>query len=118
MRTCRQVTNLHTELRVPLNKLLKSPSIPAALYKRARAISLLMDGVGPIEAAKIAGMDRVNVFRWARRFQCQGICGLYNLPRPRKPLIPVERVESGPAESILAKSLQRIREKQHVYGDE
>ncbi|MEI6232896.1 MAG: helix-turn-helix domain-containing protein [Planctomycetota bacterium] len=67
-----------------LYRLLDSPQTPVALYKRALAISLLAQNVGPSETARRAGLNRTNLYLWVKRFREFGLVGLHDLPRKRK----------------------------------
>lgn len=68
-----------------LRRVVKSPRSPASLFKRARAVLLLGEKLGPSEVARRAGLGRANVYIWAQRFYEYGIAGLKDLPRRRKP---------------------------------
>ena len=64
-----------------LQRLIQLPSIPAIVYRRARAILLLSQGSRYKQAASIADLDRVNIFRWVKRYLAGGIASLRNSER-------------------------------------
>lgn len=53
--------------------------------RRLRAVSLLQEGYGPTEVARMVGADRRSVQRWARRYEAGGDASLKAKPHPGKP---------------------------------
>lgn len=67
---------------------------PEALRRRARrehdgrvsarliALANALEGIDRASAARLAGMDRQTLRDWVRRYNAEGIAGLYNRPLP------------------------------------
>jgi transposase/DNA-binding CsgD family transcriptional regulator len=68
-----------------LEKLVRTPSTPAGLSRRARAVLLMAEGVSGVEIAKLVGYTVVQVSRLRRRVAEEGISGIYERPRPGRP---------------------------------
>lgn len=79
--------DLTEEGRRELEKLVRTPSTPAGLSRRARAVLLMADGISGIEVAKRLGYTVVQVSRLRRRVVEEGIPGIHDRPRPGRPTI-------------------------------
>jgi transposase len=53
--------------------------------RRQRAITLLKEGRGPVEVARLVGVDRRSVRRWNAAYRRQGAGGLAARPVPGRP---------------------------------
>lgn len=71
--------------REELQHLQRSPSTPAGLSRRARAVLLMADAVAGTEIARLTGYTPVQVSRIRRRFAEEGIEGLRDKPRSGRP---------------------------------
>jgi Winged helix-turn helix len=83
--------------REELDALLRRPSVAAGLAKRARAILLLADGSSVSATGRVVQMQRRHLYKWAERFQRQGVAGLYDGKRTGRPPVfsPRSRDSSG-----------------------
>ena len=73
--------------REELQRWQQTPSMPAGLVRRGRAMLLLADGYLLKEVVERCGLSAKMVRKWARRFLEEGIAGLKDRPRPgRKPV--------------------------------
>lgn len=81
----RRIISLTAEQREELDALLRRPSVAAGLAKRARAMVLLADGASVSETGRIVQMQRRHLYKWADRFQRQGVAGLYDGKRTGRP---------------------------------
>jgi transposase len=68
-----------------LERLQRSPSAPAGLMRRARAVLLMAAGVAGVEIAERTGYTVVQISRLRRRFAEQGVAGLPDHPRSGRP---------------------------------
>jgi transposase len=68
-----------------LEKLVRTPSTPAGLSRRARAVLLMAEGVSGVEIAKRLGYTVVQVSRLRRRVAEEGIPGIYERKRSGRP---------------------------------
>lgn len=80
----RQLT-LTDEGRRELEKLVRTPSTPAGLSRRARAVLLMAEGLSGAEVARRCGYTTVQVSRIRRRITEEGIPGLFERPRSGRP---------------------------------
>jgi transposase len=71
--------------REELRRLQRSPSTPAGISRRARAVLLMAEGVAGTEIARLTGYTPVQVSRIRRRFAASGIEGLRDKPRSGRP---------------------------------
>ena len=53
--------------------------------RRMLAIALVLEGVGPDEAARSCGMDRQTLRDWVHRYNAEGLAGLANRRGPARP---------------------------------
>src|SRR5882672_5453293 len=68
-----------------LERLQRSPSAPAGLTRRARAVLLMAQGVAGVEIAERTGYTVVQISRLRRRFAEHGVPGLHDRPRSGRP---------------------------------
>lgn len=68
-----------------LERLQRSPSAPAGLSRRARAVLLMAQAVAGVEIAERTGYTVVQVSRLRRRFAEHGVAGLQDRPRSGRP---------------------------------
>lgn len=68
-----------------LERLQRSPSVPAGLSRRARAVLLMAQDVAGVEIAERTGYTVVQVSRLRRRFAEDGVAGLQDRPRSGRP---------------------------------
>jgi transposase len=68
-----------------LERLQRSPSAPAGLSRRARAVLLMAQDVAGVEIAERTGYTAVQVSRLRRRFAEHGVAGLQDRPRSGRP---------------------------------
>lgn len=71
--------------RLELERLQRSPSTPAGLCRRARAVLLMAREVSGAEIARLTGYTPVQISRIRRRFAEEGIGGLSDKPRSGRP---------------------------------
>jgi putative transposase len=71
--------------RQQLEALVRSPSLPSGLVRRARIVLLSADGVSNKEIAARLEVSEPTVGKWRRRFREQGIPGLHDELRPGRP---------------------------------
>jgi hypothetical protein len=72
--------------RAELRRWQQTPSMPAGLVRRGRAMLLLEAGYPLKDVVVLCGLSAKMVRKWARRFLDEGIAGLKDRPRPgRKP---------------------------------
>lgn len=76
---------LTEEGRRELEKLVRTPSTPGGLSRRARAVLLMADGVNGAEVARRCGYTPVQVSRIRRRVCEEGIRGILERPRSGRP---------------------------------
>lgn len=71
--------------RAELERWERSPSTPAGLSKRARAVLLMAREVPGAEIARLTGYTSVQVSRIRRRFAEEGLAGMVDRPRSGRP---------------------------------
>jgi len=76
---------LTDEGRRDLEKLVRTPSTPAGLSRRARAVLLMAEGLSGVEVARRCGYTTVQVSRIRRRVSEEGIPGIFERPRSGRP---------------------------------
>ena len=74
-----------------LEKLVRTPSTPAGLSRRARAVLLLADGVTGAEVARRCGYTTVQVSRIRRRVSEEGVAGIFERTRSGRPPVITTR---------------------------
>jgi transposase len=82
---------LSEEERKELAGLQRSPSVPAGVARRARAVLLMADEVAGAEVARRTGYTAVQVSRIRRRFGDERLGGLEDRPRSGRPPRVTER---------------------------
>lgn len=80
-----RLVGVSAKQREELETLLRRPSVAAGLAKRARAILLLADGTSVSAVGRSVPMQRRHLYKWAERFQRQGVAGLYDGKRTGRP---------------------------------
>lgn len=83
--TSPRVPALASEQRAALEHVVRSPSQPAGLVRRARIVLLAADGLPLRTIAIQVGVQRPVVRDWLDRFRAHGIAGLQDRPRPGRP---------------------------------
>jgi transposase len=73
--------------------------------RRQRAISLLKQGVAPVEVARRLGVDRRSVRRWKASHRAEGVLGIAAKPTPGRPPQLDER-DKRKLEKLLVKGAQ------------
>jgi transposase len=68
-----------------LADLVRLPSVPSGLAKRARMVLLAADGVPNAQIARTVGVSRPTVIGWRDRYQRGGIAALHDQPRSGRP---------------------------------
>lgn len=76
--------------RAELERLERSPSSPAGLSRRARAVLLMAREIPGAEIARVTGYTSVQVSRIRRRFAEEGLAGLLDRPRSGRPPLLTE----------------------------
>jgi len=83
------VVSVTSEQRVELERWRRSMTMPVSLVRLAIGLLQLAAGASMTHAAAAAQMQRKYLREWVRRFQKQGIDGLYDSPgRGRKSAFP------------------------------
>ena len=88
--------------RAELERLQRSPSVPAGLARRARVVLLMADQVSGTEIARMSGYTVVQVSRLRRRFAEKRIAGLQDQPRSGRPL----RINARKRAQVVAMTLK------------
>ena len=92
-----RIVSVTTDQREELDALLRRLSVAAGVAKRARAILFLADGMSVSATGRAVQMQRRHLYKWADRFQRQGVAGLYDGKRTGRPPVfsPRSRDSSG-----------------------
>jgi transposase len=77
---------LTAEQRSELSTLVSDRSVDAVVAGRARMVLWRDDGYSAEQVAALAGVSRPTVNTWVRRYAEAGLVGLYDQPRPGKPV--------------------------------
>jgi transposase len=72
--------------RTELERISRSSSMPAGLVRRAKIILHSADGATHQAVADAVGVSLPLVGLWRRRYRAQGLAGLYDAPRPGRPM--------------------------------
>ncbi len=72
---------------VELQKLIRSETVPASVFRRCRLIWHLAAGYNLSESAELAGLHYTNAHIWVNRFQHEGLPRLLGKPRPGRPRV-------------------------------
>jgi hypothetical protein len=83
-RPTRLTVCLTPEARQTLEAWQRTPSLPAGRVRRGRILLLLDAGLPITRVAAAVGISCRFVYKWVRRFQAQGVEGLYDRPHARK----------------------------------
>ena len=118
-----KIPTLDAASRETLNRVVRSRTIPVAIYRRAYAILLIAYGYRPGEVARRVGLDRVNVFRWVKRFRTEGVSCLSDQPIQRRgepEIVTTPECEPSPPlpESSLAATLRQLAERQAKWAND
>jgi transposase len=89
--------------RAELERLVRAPSTPAGLSRRARAVLLMAEGLSGMEIAKRTGYSWVQVSRIRRRYAEAGVSGLRDRPRSGRPATITARKRA----QVVALTLKR-----------
>ena len=81
----KQPLNLTDEVKVQLESIAKSRSLPYAQVRRAQIILMSDQGLTNTAIAKQVGLSISVVGMWRKRFISQGLMGLYDEPKPGAP---------------------------------
>ncbi len=68
-----------------LESLVRAPTTPAGLSRRARAVLLMADGTAGTAIAERTGYSPVQISRLHARYATEGVLGLGDRPRPGRP---------------------------------
>jgi transposase len=82
-----RLRELSTEELDELQRLLRSETTPAALFRRARLIWLLAGQYSIAEASGYVGLHYTNAHKWVKRFEAEGLDGLRSRPRQGRPRV-------------------------------
>jgi transposase len=74
----------------------RSTMIPVGLVKRGKIILLLAEGRGITEIARTVGIARHHIYKWTKRFNRDGIKGLYRAPHRK-----IKKAENREIQSAL-----------------
>lgn len=85
---------LTAEQLLELQRLMRSHKISAALYRRCTLIWELAAGFSIADAASMARMHYTNAHKWVKRFLAKGMDGLKSIPRPGRPRVYRDDVET------------------------
>ena len=77
--------NLSDEVRVQLESMVRSRSLPHAQVRRAQIVLMSDEGLTNQQIAQQLGLSGASVGKWRRRFCEQGLMGLYDEVRPGGP---------------------------------
>jgi transposase-like protein len=77
--------DLTDDERAALMELTRASSVRTSLAQRAKIVLLAGEGTSNTEIAELVGVSRPTVILWRKRFQDQGIAGLYDEPRQGRP---------------------------------
>jgi transposase len=90
---------LNGEELLDLQRLIRTPSTTAGLYRRCLLIWQLAAGYSITEASQFAHLHYTNAHKWVKRFQSSGLTGLYDQTRPGRP-----RLHGGEIEELVIKT--------------
>ena len=87
MNRIHRLRELSADEMLELQALLRAENIPAALFRRARLIWLMAGHYSITEASEYAGLHYTNAHLWVKRFETEGLPGLYSRTRPGRPRV-------------------------------
>jgi len=93
---------LEADERAELERLQRSPSVPAGLARRARVLLLMAEGISGVEIARMSGYTVVQVSRLRRRFAEERLEGLQDKPRSGRPM----RINARKRAQVVAMTLK------------
>ncbi len=80
------VIDLTAEQRAEVETILKAPSRPQGVARRAQALLLFADGVPASDVARLLGVHERTVFKWHQRFaQPDPVAAVADVPKPGRP---------------------------------
>jgi len=82
-----------------LQLLIRAPNTRAGLYRRCLLIWQLAAGYSISQASQVAGLHYTNAHKWVKRFQADGLPGLYDRKRLGRP-----RIHVGEAEDLIIRT--------------
>lgn len=84
---------------IELQRLIRTPSTSAGLYRRCLLIWQLAAGYNIAEASQLAHLHYTNAHKWVKRFQSTGLDGLQDHQRTGRP-----RIHGGEIEELVIKT--------------
>jgi transposase len=93
---------LSGEEQAELERLLRAPSTPQQLARRARIVLRAGQGVPSKQIARELGTSEPTVGLWRRSFAREGLAGLHDRPRPGRP----RTLDEATIQRVIAKSLE------------
>lgn len=93
---------LEQDERAELERLQRSPSVPAGLARRARVVLLMADDISGTEIARMTGYTVVQVSRLRRRFAEERLAGIKDKPRSGRPM----RINARKRAQVVAMTLK------------
>src|SRR3954471_10886238 len=88
MATLVKLRKLTTQERAELERLARSRTEETRLVARAKIVLGLAAGERPYQVADRVGVGRAAAYEWLHRFNAEGLKGLTDHPRPRRPPRP------------------------------
>jgi len=93
---------LEQDERAELERLQRSPSVPAGHARRARVVLLMADDISGTEIARMTGYTVVQVSRLRRRFAEERLAGIKDKPRSGRPM----RINARKRAQVVAMTLK------------
>ena len=84
---------------IELQRLIRTPSTSAGLYRRCLLIWQLAAGYSIAEASQMTHLHYTNAHKWVKRFQSTGLAGLQDHKRTGRP-----RIHGGEIEELVIKT--------------
>jgi transposase len=84
---------------IELQRLIRTPSTSAGLYRRGLLIWQLAAGYSLAEASQMTHLHYTNAHKWVKRFQSTGLAGLHDHQRTGRP-----RIHGGEIEELVIKT--------------
>lgn len=112
MRTKVQLRELTADERTALEKLARSRTAETRLVERAQIILAVADGERPSHTAERLQITRKTVYTWIKRFDTNGIDGLYDQPRSGRPAT----YSPDAVATVIATALSKPQELQLEFG--
>ena len=93
MNRIHRVRKLSADELVELQSLLRAETTRAALFRRCRLVWLLAGGYSIADGSRYVGLHYTNAHKWVKRFEAEGLEGLYSRSRPGRPRVYGEASE-------------------------